>query len=649
MRYRIHQIKLNLNQGHDDLAAAIRKKLKKKHLAVRDIQIARESIDARKKPDVKLVYTLDFSCDEKLPLDAAKQADYDSQMAKTMQHYRDALKAAWGNDIDKMMQRCQDVWKNDGLKTAGNNGVAKQPMKPTKPMRPVIAGFGPCGMFAALVLAEAGLCPVVLERGQSVDERLLSVKRFWREGILDTESNVQFGEGGAGTFSDGKLTTGIKDIRISKVLRDFVAAGADSNILYQQKPHIGTDQLRNIVKNIRRKIESLGGEIYFNTRLEDLIMEECGGTMRLKALKVQSREVRAYGQDRRPGAGDAAGSTLASGFAEADAIGANERWEGSAGTGDSDANFAGGSADAPSSCSSAVNSVAVNFAGADLVTLGAVSDLADVEIADASSTSIIDADFLILAIGHSARDTFQMLYDRGLPMEQKPFSIGVRIEHPQEMIDRVQYGDAKIAKKLGAADYKLNYRCENGRGVYTFCMCPGGSVINAASEEHTAVTNGMSNSARDGKFANSGLLVDVRTADFASAHPLAGVEFQRKYERLAYEQGGGRPPKTSYRNFRDDQTDRVRNSLPEFAADAIIEAMPHLGRKLKGFDAADAVMTAVETRSSSPVRIRRDETMQSDIRGIYPAGEGAGYAGGIVSAAVDGIKAAERIMAVIFS
>lgn len=583
MRYRIHQIKLNLNQGHDDFASAIRKRLKKKHLAVRDIQIVRESIDARKKPDVKLVYTLDFSCDEKLPLDAAKQADYDSQMAKTLQHYRDtlqrdslerdALKAAGENGIDKMMQRRQDVWKNDGLKTAGNNGAVKQSMKPMtsmKPMRPVIAGFGPCGMFAALVLAEAGLCPVVLERGQAVDERLLSVKRFWNEGVLDAESNVQFGEGGAGTFSDGKLTTGIKDIRISKVLREFVAAGADSNILYKQKPHIGTDQLRNIVKNIRHKIESLGGEIYFNTRLEDLIMEECSGTMRLKALKVRRREVRAYGQDRRPGA-------------------------------------------------------------------------------DASSTSIIDADFLILAIGHSARDTFQMLYDRGLPMEQKPFSIGVRIEHPQEMIDRVQYGDAKIAKKLGAADYKLNYRCENGRGVYTFCMCPGGSVINAASEEHTAVTNGMSNSARDGKFANSGLLVDVRTADFASAHPLAGVEFQRKYERLAYEQGGGRPPKTSYRNFRDDQTDRVRNSLPEFAADAIIEAMPHLGRKLKGFDAADAVMTAVETRSSSPVRIRRDETMQSDIRGIYPAGEGAGYAGGIVSAAVDGIKAAERIMAVIFS
>lgn len=526
MRYRIHQIKLNMDQARDDLAPAIRRKLRKKNLAVRDIKIVKESIDARKKPDIKLVYTLDFSCDEKLPLDEAKQVDYDSQMAEFMRQYRNALEAA------------------------GKNGIAR------RPMRPVIAGFGPCGMFAALVLAEAGLCPVVLERGQAVDERLLSVKRFWSEGVLDAESNVQFGEGGAGTFSDGKLTTGIKDIRISKVLQEFVAAGADSAILYKQKPHIGTDQLRGIVKNIRKKIESLGGEIYFNTRLTDIITEECGGVARLKGVKARRRE----------------GQVLH-----------------------------------------------------------------------------IEADCLILAIGHSARDTFHMLYERGLPMEQKPFSIGVRIEHPQEMIDRVQYGDAKIAKKLGAADYKLNYRCKNGRGVYTFCMCPGGSVINAASEEHTAVTNGMSNSARDGNFANSALLVDVRAEDFASAHPLAGVAFQRKYERLAYEQGEGRLPKTSYRSFRDDQADRVRNSLPEFAADAIIEAMPHLGRKLRGFDSADAAMTAVETRSSSPVRIRRDETMQSGIKGVYPAGEGAGYAGGIMSAAVDGIKAAERIMTVIFS
>lgn len=594
MRYRIHQIKLDLDQGHDDFASAIRKKLKKKRLAVRDIKIVKESVDARKKPAVKLVYTLDFSCDEKLPLEEAKAADYDSQMAKSMQQYRNALKAL------------------------GKSGSAK------RPMRPVIAGFGPCGMFAALVLAEAGLCPVVLERGQAVDERLLSVKRFWREGVLDTESNVQFGEGGAGTFSDGKLTTGIKDIRISKVLREFAEAGADGSILYKQKPHIGTDQLRSIVKNIRRKIESLGGEIYFNTRLEDIITERCSGMVRLKGLEVRHRDGRAYEQGCRQGAvpcgtnstdGSAGAGFAAQGAAALDAGAFAGNCNG------------GGTA----------NPAADSFAGA-----------ADTAAAE-GRISHIKTDCLILAIGHSARDTFQMLYDRGIPMEQKPFSIGVRIEHPQEMIDRVQYGDAKLAEKLGAADYKLNHRCENGRGVYTFCMCPGGSVINAASEAQTAVTNGMSNSARDGKYANSGLLVDVCTTDFASAHPLAGVEFQRKYERLAYENGQGRLPKTSYRGFRDDQTDRVRNSLPEFAADAIIEAMPHLGRKLKGFDVEDAAMTAVETRSSSPVRIRRDETMQSEIQGVYPAGEGAGYAGGIMSAAVDGIKAAERIMAVIFS
>lgn len=653
MRYRIHQIKLDLDQGHDDFASAIRKKLKKKRLAVRNIKIVKESVDARKKPAVKLVYTLDFSCDEKLPLEEAKAADYDSQMAKTMRQYRNALKAL------------------------GKSGSAK------RPIRPVIAGFGPCGMFAALVLAEAGLCPVVLERGQAVDERFLAVKRFWHEGVLDTESNVQFGEGGAGTFSDGKLTTGIKDIRISKVLREFAEAGADSSILYKQKPHIGTDQLRSIVKNIRRKIESLGGEIYFNTCLTDIITEECDGAARLKGVKARRREGKPHsggqphGQDHRTGAaisgtnsadGSAGAGFAAQGAAALDAgafagdftsdTATNANAAGVAGSPGNTAGRCSGTASSAASCCVEIDFAAGPAAAgaAGNCNGGGTANPAADSFADAADTaaaegriSHIKTDCLILAIGHSARDTFQMLYDRGIPMEQKPFSIGVRIEHPQEMIDRVQYGDAKIAEKLGAADYKLNHRCENGRGVYTFCMCPGGSVINAASEERTAVTNGMSNSARDGKYANSGLLVDVRTADFASAHPLAGVAFQRKYERLAYENGQGRLPKTSYRGFRDDQADRVRNSLPEFAADAIIEAMPHLGRKLKGFDAEDAAMTAVETRSSSPVRIRRDETMQSEIQGVYPAGEGAGYAGGIMSAAVDGIKAAERIMAVIFS
>lgn len=514
MRYRIHQIKLDIHQDHSSFPDAIRKKLKKRNIAIRDISIVRESIDARKKPDVKLVYTLDFSCDEKLPLDEAVVKDYDVNTEA---------------DMELCRKSCRRLEAEGRL------------------ARPVIAGFGPCGMLAGLLLAEAGMKPVILERGQAVEDRLKSVSEFWRSGRLDPESNVQFGEGGAGTFSDGKLTTGIKDIRISKVLKEFVMAGADESILYRNKPHIGTDKLVDVVRNIRKKIESLGGQVRFGARLDDIITETKDGRAVIRAVS------------------------------------------------------AGG--------------------------------------------EIIVADTLILAIGHSARDTFAMLHEKGFPMEQKPFSIGVRIEHPQRLIDSAQYGDPSLAEILGAADYKLNHRCENGRGVYTFCMCPGGYVINASSEEGAAVTNGMSNSSRDSGTANSGLLVDVRTSDFPTKHPLAGVELQRKYERLAYENGGGRLPVTSYGEFRSDESDKVRRSLPDFAAEAVIEAMPYLGRKLSGFDSDEAVMTGVETRSSSPVRIIRGEDMQTSVSGVYPAGEGPGYAGGIMSAAVDGIKAAERVIA----
>ena len=522
MRYRIHQIKLNIDENHSVFEKVIKKKLKRRDIKISDITIVKESIDARKKPDVKLVYSLDFSCDEKLPLDEAKVQDYDVLMA---------------DRIDACRKKALRLDEAGKLK------------------RPVIAGFGPCGMFAGLVLAQAGMKPIVIERGQAVEDRMKSVQQFWDGGRLDPESNVQFGEGGAGTFSDGKLTTGIKDMRIGKVLRELVKAGADENILYKQKPHIGTDRLVDIVRNIRKQIEALGGEVRFSTRLEDLVLNDAAESD-IDGTPVRSRHLKAVVTNR----------------------------------------------------------------------------------------GIIETDMLILAIGHSARDTFEMLYENKLPMEQKPFSIGVRIEHPQELINRAQYGDPKLAEKLGAADYKLNHRCENGRGVYTFCMCPGGHVINASSEENTAVTNGMSNSGRDSFYANSGLLVDVRTEDFGSDHPLAGVEFQRKYERLAYEMGEGSNPKSVYGEFRSNENDNVRCSLPGFAAEAIIEAMPYLGRKLRGFDSDDAIMTAVETRSSSPVRIRRGEDLQTSVIGIYPAGEGPGYAGGIMSAAVDGIKAAESMM-----
>lgn len=503
MRYRISQIKINAIDIHDRISAiekAILKKLRQKNITIYDIKIIKESIDARRKPDIKLVYTVDFSCDAKLELPEAKQQEYRFP-----------------------------------------EGQLKR--------RPVIAGFGPCGIFAALVLAEAGYRPVVIERGAAVDERVKDVDRFWKEGILDTESNVQFGEGGAGTFSDGKLTTGIKDPRISKVLNEFVQAGAAGSLLYKQKPHIGTDRLRDVVKNLRKKIEALGGEVMFRTKLTGIDTEEVNGERSLKGIEA---------------------------------------------------------------------------------------------LCGSGEKIYLDADILLLATGHSARDTFSMLYEEGVLMERKPFSIGVRVIHNQSMINEAQYGNNKVASYLGAADYKLSHRCSNGRGVYTFCMCPGGVVINAASENDTAVTNGMSYSGRDGNKANSALLVDVRIDDFESEHPLAGIEFQRKYERLAYSVSGGKLPVSKYGKFRNDVNDVIRNCLPEFAVEGIIEAMPVFGRKLKGFDNDDTVIKGVETRSSSPVRILRDDTHQCNITGIFPAGEGPGYAGGIMSAAVDGIKTAEK-------
>ncbi|MBQ9708876.1 MAG: NAD(FAD)-utilizing dehydrogenase [Firmicutes bacterium] len=517
MRYRISQIKLKPGQHLNLLEKEISRAISPKgeHLKVSNVKIVRESIDARKKPNVKLVYTADFDCDAELNLPKAKEEKY---------------RAPFTNE-------------ELGLLT----GASQQD---SHVKRPIVAGYGPAGIFAGLMLAEWGLRPVIIERGEPVDERIKTVERFWETGKLNPESNVQFGEGGAGTFSDGKLTTGIKDVRIRRVLEEFVSAGADPSILYKQRPHIGTDKLRGIVKNIRKKTERLGGEFLFSTRLEEVITDSSGN---LTAIKIHDNKTL---EDR-----------------------------------------------------------------------------------------VIEADRLILATGHSAADTFGMLLDKDIRMEQKPFSIGVRIEHAQENIDRAQYGRPELAELIGHAEYKLNHRCENGRGVYTFCMCPGGRVINSSSEPETAVTNGMSISERNSGTANSGLLVDVRTEDFESDHPLAGLEFQRKYEKRAYKAAGERGmPVTTYGSFRKDRDDVVRSCLPEFAGDAIVEAMPHLGRKLKGFDNEDSVITGIESRSSSPVRIVRDETGHCSIRGIMPAGEGPGYAGGIMSAAVDGIKTAEKLV-----
>lgn len=426
---------------------------------------------------------------------------------------------------------------------------------------PVIVGTGPAGLLSGLILAEMGYRPLLIERGLEAVLRKESVARFWKQGILDPESNVQFGEGGAGTFSDGKLTTQTRDLRNRKVLEVLADAGAPKEILYSFKPHVGTDKLVTVVRNIRNRITALGGEVVFSSRLTDIQISKD----RIKAITINDTEVR--------------------------------------------------------------------------------------------PTSV-----LLLAIGHSARDTYAMLHRKGIRLAQKAFSMGVRIEHPQELIDRTQYGPYAGHPKLGAADYKLAYHSPGGRAAYTFCMCPGGTVVAAASSPNSVVTNGMSQYARDGENANSAILVNISPEDFGNDHPLAGIQFQERWEQLAFALGGGNyyapvqiladflknrkstalgSVKPTYRpgvTFAD-----LRECLPSFVLRTIEEAVPYFESKLKGFGFPEAILTGVETRSSSPVRILRDDSFQCNIKGIYPAGEGAGYAGGIVSSAVDGIKAAEAI------
>lgn len=521
---RISGMKLKLKDR--DIKKAVMAELGIKETSIKNIMIRRKSLDARKKDDIHYIYTVDV------------------ELAEGDKIIKNIKKRKGGADISLSPYKKYELPEGE--------------IKEGK--RPVVAGFGPAGMFAALVLAEKGMCPIVIERGKDVDSRTEDVEKFWNGGKFDPESNVQFGEGGAGTFSDGKLTTRIKDPRSSFVTDEFIEAGAPEEIAYEAKPHIGTDKLKGVVKNIRKKIIEMGGEVRF----------EC----RLSAIESTDGRVTAVITDKGK----------------------------------------------------------------------------------------IETDSLVLAVGHSARDTFYELAEEGIALEKKPFAVGVRIEHRQSDISKAQYGEA--AKLLPPADYMLTYTTKAGRGVYTFCMCPGGYVVAAASEEGRLVVNGMSEYARDSQNANSALLVQVGPEDFPSDNVLAGVEFQRRIEEKAFKAGGGdySAPIQRLGDFMEgivsEKEGEVHHSyrpgtrfadlndvLPDFVCDSIKEAIPALGRKLSGFDSPDAIMTGAETRSSSPVRIVRDESGQSvSLKGLYPTGEGAGYAGGIVSAAVDGVRQAENII-----
>lgn len=466
-------------------------------------------------------------------------------------------------------------------------------LEPDGSPRPLVVGAGPAGLFCALYLARVGLRPLVVERGTDVDTRMAAVAAFDDGAPLDARTNIQFGEGGAGTFSDGKLNTGIKSPHIRHVLETFVEAGAPADILVNAKPHIGTDLLVGVVRNLRRAIQEAGGEVRFLAHLDELVAED--GRV-VGAVVSSAEDLSASGA--RPWNAEGAGRAL---------MGDGCRW-------------------------------------------------------------FFPTDCVVLACGHSARDTFAMVREAGAVMERKPFAVGVRIEHPQQQIDAMQYGEAAGHPALGAADYKLAVKCADGRGVYTFCMCPGGEVVAAASEEGGLCVNGMSRHARAGANANSALLVEVRPDDLPGDDPLEGVEFQRQIERAAFELGCGEAlspytaPAQTVGDFlagtsgapsalvkptypRGVAWRDLCECLPPFVASALAEALPLLDRKLHGFADPGAVMTAVEARSSSPVRIVRDGYFQASIAGLYPCGEGAGYAGGITSAAVDGLRVAEAIVA----
>ena len=533
---RINQMKLNIEHTSDDFERKILKTLCIKKEELQGFQIRKQSIDARKKPDLYYVYSVDV------------QVRDEAKVKKTVKN----------NQIQFQVKPDSYHFEVKGTKELTH--------------RPVIIGTGPAGLFCGYMLAAHGYQPILLERGADVDQRTKDVEAFWKNGKLNLSSNVQFGEGGAGTFSDGKLNTLVKDKfgRNHEVLRIFAEHGAPESITYESKPHIGTDVLSVVVKEMRKYICAHGGEVRFHSQVTDIQTHSDNGQKILRKLKIYDSQ--------------------------------NQE------------------------------------------------------------TYLLDTDLAVFAIGHSARDTFSMLYQHGLPMQPKAFAVGVRIEHPQEMINQDQYGK-NYPSFLPAAPYKLTANLDNGRGVYTFCMCPGGYVVNASSEEHRLAVNGMSYSRRDSQNANTAVIVTVSPDDFGSDHPLAGVEFQRKLEEAAYLEGNGKVPVQLFGDFCENrpsvqlgtvtphikgmyQLANVRNIFPEFIAESLTEGIQIFDHKLPGYARYDAVISGVESRTSSPVRLIRDQSLQSEIRGIYPCGEGAGYAGGITSAAMDGIKAAEMIASV---